>query len=73
MDIYSSEIAQVIVKSRYQDLLDEAHRSRLVRLVSGPRVGLLGRMQRFLSGVTEYAQLQPALARAECALNPVQC
>ena len=61
------------VKTRYQDLLDEANHSRLVRLVSGPRVGLLERLQHFLTNIGEILQPQSALARVECVLNPAQC
>ena len=66
-------LEQLEQKTHYQDLLDEARHARLVRLVSGPRAGLLERLQHFLTNIGELLQPQPVLASVECVRNPEQC
>ena len=72
MSIYNLEDARFAQK-HYQDLFSGAHRERVVLQVRGPRVRLLKRLQPFLTNISESLKLQPALARVECVLNPVQC
>ena len=73
MSIDIFEDVRLVYKTHYQDLLDEARRERVVLRLNRPRVRLFEGLQRLMTSITEYAQLYPATARAECALNPVQC